>query len=643
EYGGDRVRVQGLQLVSGPQRIEVDGTIGTSDSRLRAGLRNIDLARLDTGIVGDRRLGGVLNASARVTGPRDSLRVDADFSVDNGAFRAFRYQSLAGTAGFAGRQLSLDARLQQAPQTWLVARGTVPAALFQAAAPGRPALAGASDPVDFTVQSSSIDLGLVQGFTTAVEKVSGTVRADVRITGTADAPALDGFVEVAQGALTVPASGVAYSQLDGRVALRGDRAVIERLSVTDEHGKALTVSGEVAARGKAIGDLKAAVKSDGFELLHNDLGRVVVDADLRVGGQLKALRVEGDISMERAEIALDQALEMERSSVYSTTPARSPVGDTTDTVAAGPPDRAVSPAASTAPASARPAAAPAAPRGAGGAEQPSAPAGPFDAAQADVRVRIPDVLIVKGKDIRPPGGSPIGLGDVNITLGGSLRVRKAAGGAPEVVGDVRTVRGTYDFKGRRFDLQRDGRVRFEGLTPIDPSLDLTAVRVIRGVEARVHVGGTMRRPELTLSSQPAMDEADILSLIVFNQPANQLGAGEAVSLSQQASALAASFVASKLADSLGRALDLDIFEIEAAPAGAGQGAFVTVGEQVGQRLFVRLRQGVGADTATSFIMEYQLLDFLRLETTVSQGGNTTRSMLRRIEGSGLDMIFFFTY
>ena len=44
--------------------------------------------------------------------------------MDNGAFRDFRYQSLAGTAGFAGRQLSLDVRLQQSPQTWLVARGT---------------------------------------------------------------------------------------------------------------------------------------------------------------------------------------------------------------------------------------------------------------------------------------------------------------------------------------------------------------------------------------------------------------------------------------------------------------------------------------------------------------------------------------
>ncbi|RPJ77223.1 MAG: translocation/assembly module TamB [Acidobacteria bacterium] len=276
------------------------------------------------------------------------------------------------------------------------------------------------------------------------------------------------------------------------------------------------------------------------------------------------------------------------------------------------------------------------------ADQAKPQPGFFDAADIDVRVLFPDTLIVRGRDIRPPGGAPIGLGDVNATFGGDIHARKAPGGALELVGEVRTVRGTYDFQGRQFEIQRDGQVRFEGFTPPDPALDITALRVISGVEARVHVGGTVRKPELTLTSQPPLPEADILSLIVFNQPSNQLGEGQQVSLAQRASALATGFVASKLADSLGKALDLDIFQIEAAQEG-GQGAAVTLGEQVGQRLFVKLRQGVGAaDQTSQLIVEYQLLDFLRLETTFAQG-SATRSLLRRVEGTGLDLIFFFSY
>ena len=51
----------------------------------------------------------------------------------------------------------------------------------------------------------------------------------------------------------------------------------------------------------------------------------------------------------------------------------------------------------------------------------------------------------------------------------------------------------------------------------------------------------------------------------------------------------------QLADSLGKALDLDIFEIETASEGAGgRGASVTLGEQVGPRSGREGRDAVGA-------------------------------------------------
>ena len=621
-YGGSRLEFQGVRLVSGPQRVEVDGTVGTRESHLRAALSDVDLSRLDTLIVGDRRLGGVLNASAVVTGPRDALRVDGEFAVDRGSFRDFRYESLGGTIGYSPRVLTADVRLQQGPQTWLSARGTVPTALFRPAASGDPQ--GEAAPVDFSVTSSSIDLGLVQGFTTAVTGVTGTLQADVRITGTARDPHMQGTVDVTGGAFTVPATAVSYRDLSGRLGLQKDKAVIERLGVADEHGNRLDVAGEVAVHERALGDLKLTVKGRDFEVVHGDLGHVALDTNLTVGGQLRHLRVAGEMTASKGQIAVDELLDLVGGrGAYSTRPAAARAADD-----AG----ATVPAATGVASAAREAKDDAPPSG-----------GLYDAADFDVRVRVPDTLIVRGRDIRPPSGAPIGLGDVNLTFGGDVRAQKAPGGALVLVGDLKTIRGTYEFQGRRFDIQRDGRVRFEGLSPIDPTLDLTALRVIAGVEARVHIGGSVREPELTLTSRPPLPEADILSLIVFNQPSNQLGEGQQVSLAQRASALATGFVASKLANSLGKALDLDIFEIEAAPEGAGQGAAVTLGEQVGQRLFLKLRQGVGAaDQRSELIVEYQLSDFLRLETTFAQG-SATRSLLRRVEGTGLDLIFFFSY
>src|SRR5262249_27588659 len=103
----------------------------------------------------------------------------------------------------------------------------------------------------------------------------------------------------------------------------------------------------------------------------------------------------------------------------------------------------------------------------GSAPKPS----PFDALYAFVHFTVPNDLVVKASELRAPG-APIGLGALNITLGGDLTLHKAPYDQPRLYGIVNTVRGTYDFQGRRFTILRDGTVRFEGLDDLDPALDL---------------------------------------------------------------------------------------------------------------------------------------------------------------------------
>ena len=293
--------------------------------------------------------------------------------------------------------------------------------------------------------------------------------------------------------------------------------------------------------------------------------------------------------------------------------------------------------------------APSANAGRSGQPAASAPAEPapagsvFDALALDVQVSMPNNVVIKGTDLNPSGASPVGLGDVNVTIGGDVRATKKPGDQVRLLGTVNTVRGTYDFQGRRFDIQRDGRIQFGGSAEIDPRLDIVAQRLISGVEAQVHVRGTARRPELTLTSRPPLDEADILSLIIFNQPANALGEGQQVSLAQRAGALASGFVASSLARSIGSALELDVFEIQTAPENGG-GPSVTLGEQVGERLFLKFRQAFGAQSVSEFILEYQLADYLRLQTSVAQGGGgiAQRTLTQRVEQGGIDLIFYYS-
>jgi translocation and assembly module TamB len=260
-----------------------------------------------------------------------------------------------------------------------------------------------------------------------------------------------------------------------------------------------------------------------------------------------------------------------------------------------------------------------------------------------VHFTVPDDLVVKASSLQTPD-APIGLGALNVTLGGDVRATKEPGSPIVLVGAVNTVRGTYDFQGRRFEVLRDGGIRFVGepVNEMDPLLDIKARRIISGVEARVNVRGSVKQPQIELSSTPPLEQADILALIVFNQPLNQLGEGDQISLLQRAQAMAGGVLAGELAQGIGNALGVDTFEINLAPESGG-GPQVTIGQQVGQNLYFKIEQGVGQQAQTNFIVEYELTRWLRLRTNLIQGSSTQQQLFQRVQSSGVDLLFFFSY
>jgi translocation and assembly module TamB len=246
------------------------------------------------------------------------------------------------------------------------------------------------------------------------------------------------------------------------------------------------------------------------------------------------------------------------------------------------------------------------------------------------------------------GAQAANLGNISLVVGGDFRVQKERRRPTTLVGTVTTVRGSYEYYGRRFEILRDGRIQFQGADPIDPTLDVTARRVIQtsGIEARIHVQGTARNPTLAFSSTPPLDESDILALIIFNRDLNSLGASEQGTVASMAGTAAAGMVVSPLADTLGRKLGLEEIDVQTTNDASGPGGVVTVGDQLGDRLFVRLRQQFGAQEVSELLLEYRLSELLRLQGSVAEGdgvGRANRSLTRRVERGGLDVVFYYQY
>jgi autotransporter translocation and assembly factor TamB len=614
KYGSDSVTVTNLTLTNAGQQISADGSFGRPGDALNVKLANVDLANVDALLLRPPQLTGRVNATGTITGTKDAPEVKADFQVTQGGFRQYRYDTLGGTVNYTAPGLTVDARLQQNPTTFITAKGYLPATLFKSGAmDDRAAAHGATvakaDQIDFHIESTPIDLGLIQGVTTALTDVTGTLQAKIDITGSAADPHPDGVVSIDKAAFTVAPTGVSYTNLQGTLELQPDKIHITHISVLDNHQSSLSLTGDLAIHERQVGGVEIYVTAHDFKVIDNKMGNVRLNSNLEIAGELRSPRVLGDLGVSTGRINLDEIIALVGASPYATSEAEylTPEEATAATV-----------------------------------EPPPAPS-IFDAMAMDVRLTVPDDLVVRASELRTPG-SPISLGAINITLGGDLRATKQPRQQVALVGAVNTVRGNYDFQGRRFEILRDGTIRFDNapLNEMDPLLDIRTRRLIQGVEARVNVRGTMKQPEIVLSSTPPLEQADILSLIVFNQPINSLGEGQQISIAQRAQQLATGAVAGQLAQSIGNVLGVDTFEISTAPEGGGV-ASLTIGQQLGQNLYLRIEQGLGGEGQTNLILEYELTNWLRLQTNVLQGNATQQSLFQRAQGSGVDLLFFFSY
>jgi autotransporter translocation and assembly factor TamB len=647
------VELEGVRLVSAAQSLDLSGTLalgsGAPSGAIDVRARNVDLKQLETLTLQNRGFTGTLNADAKISGSTAAPAIDGKVEVTKGSFQTYHYDSLVANVAYQGTRIGLDATLQQSPAESITAKGSVPTSLFKSSASAEHIEATPGDTIDLQVKSTAISLAVVEGLTSQLTNVTGTLEADVHVSGSGEDPHLQGFVDVKNGAFAVPAAGETFTGLTTRIELQPERLRIQEFQLLDRHGEKLRVAGELAVHAREVGAVNVSIDSDNFELLKNELGDVQVQSALKVTGELRRPRLVGDVRLDAGRIEVDRVLELFYTP-YSVDALPDVVSAERAVEATGSAEEATKAALAKASQSGeQPGAAEKAAKDENEAEATARESGSmFQAMAMDVHVVIPDNLVLRGKDLRPGGPTGSALGDLNITVGGDVRVQKDSSAPITLLGTVNTVRGTYAFQGRRFDLARDGTIRFLGTPSINPILNITATRTIpsTGVEASIHITGTPSAPKLELSSTPPLEESDILALIVFNRPVNELGTGERSSLAATAGGIATGFIAAPLGESIGKALDLDLFEISTTTTESGDlGAAVTLGQQVNERTFIKLYQQFSARSTTEFQLEYQLARFLRLQASGAPetSGSANRVNQRRVERAGIDLIFFFSY
>ncbi len=199
-------------------------------------------------------------------------------------------------------------------------------------------------------------------------------------------------------------------------------------------------------------------------------------------------------------------------------------------------------------------------------------------------------------------------------------VVKGGATTPEVTGRVTLVRGDYDFAGKRFSLTK-GDIRFNGVYPPDPLIDISATSSTSGFTAQLDIDGTAMRPEIKFSSVPSLPEDEVLSRVLFGTSVTSLSAPEAVQLAGALASLRGSGGGFNPINSVRKGLGIDRLRILPADTATGRKTAVAAGQYIGRNVYVELATDAQGYTATN--IEVSLTRALSILSTVETLGGTS--------------------
>jgi len=188
---------------------------------------------------------------------------------------------------------------------------------------------------------------------------------------------------------------------------------------------------------------------------------------------------------------------------------------------------------------------------------------------------------------------------VDLLLKGTLQ-------KPIIIGRVETIKGVVYFRNNELKLIK-ASADFTDPERIDPYLRIRAETLSRGYRINLFIEGTLRRFNLSLTSEPPLDEVDIISLLAIGETGTALkGYGGGIGAAE-----AASFITGELQETLEQRAryytGIDRVQISPYVSKTGEvGPRVTVGKKLGERVSILYSSAVGSKESDVIRIEYEL-------------------------------------
>jgi hypothetical protein len=231
----------------------------------------------------------------------------------------------------------------------------------------------------------------------------------------------------------------------------------------------------------------------------------------------------------------------------------------------------------------------------------------------------------------------IGYG-MDIKMGGSLVIGRGFdednAPGPSIKGEIKIREGTLKFMNRVFDVER-GNIKFADAVPANPLLDLMLESQVGAYLVRILVSGHAVDPVIELTSEPDLSEEDIMAVLLFGQPMNDLDNDQrgrmdeendpSKELQKNLAGLAFALGTKGLQDSMSDSFGVDMVQMGSDSSGDST---LMVGKFITPDIVLKYNQSLEKSGTYFMNLEYSLNRYFKVISTYGQGEEASGAELR---------------
>ena len=308
--------------------------------------------------------------------------------------------------------------------------------------------------------------------------LSGQAKIALKLNGSFNAPKIQGYIDLINGAYESLSTGALYHNIQGRLEGDGTKIVLTKFSAQDSKQGAITATGAVAIDAKKYFPFDFKIQPSHIFILDSDYASISASGSLDLIGNIKKSKLQGRLTVDQAVVHLEEALPHQIKTVdvkHINLPNGKKPSDYSDKNEK------------------------------------------MSSIDLDIKLDAPNNVMIKDIHLNSDW-----KGSIEVT--GNLE-------NPQLHGDLRVTRGEYDFNGKIFNLTQ-GNIHFAGSPGKKTTLYVVASKDIDRIRAEIIVKGSVNKPVINFRSNPPLSQREVLSYILFNRGISDITSDQGDQLSQ---------------------------------------------------------------------------------------------------------------